>query len=233
MKMRDVALAALAAGLAGCCAFNASDYPQVEVIAPQGEAAKLSVAVRGFEASVLEYESVYGYGTVYVPGYLGRRHYHPGHYETVSTHTVIPRKRATDAFLKRAQELLEDAGFTVATAATPDRTVEVHFNGPLVGHGDVWAQWGLRLVTAFLFDYEAQTWTAKLRIRDNRTGKILFKNEYAQRYKANAFGLIPIFGIASCDETSTGYIQSWCLGALTDRAIADAAAFLGVKHAAP
>ena len=67
-----------AATLSGCCAFNATDYPQVAVVAPKGDAAKLSVAVTGFEAVVTEYESAYGYSTVYVPGYIGRRHYHPG-----------------------------------------------------------------------------------------------------------------------------------------------------------
>lgn len=226
MDMKKLVPVVFAAAMSGCCAFNATEYPQVAVVAPQGDAAKLAVAVTGFEAVVTEYESMYGYSTVYVPGYLGRRHYHPGHYENVTTHTLIPRTRATDAFLKRAQEMLEDAGFTLATSATPDWTVEVHFNGPAVASGDVWLQWGLRLVSLFTFDFEAATWTAKLRIRDNRTGKIVFRNEYVQGYQANAFGLIPIFGIASCTETSAEFIQSWCLGALTDRTVADAAAFL-------
>ena len=233
MDMKKLVPVVFAAAMSGCCAFNATDYPQVAVVAPKGDAAKLSVAVTGFEAVVTEYESAYGYSTVYVPGYIGRRHYHPGYYENVTTHTLIPRTRATDVFLRRAQELLEDAGFALASSsATPDRTVEVHFNGPAVASGDVWLQWGLRLVSLFTFDFEAATWTAKLRIRDNRTGKIIFRNEYVQSYQTNSFGLIPIFGIAACPETSSDFIQSWCLGALTDRAVADAAAFLGAEHPA-
>lgn len=223
---KSLLLAALPVVMSGCWTFNESEYPQTAVTRPQGEQAKLAVAVNGFDAVITEYESIYGYSTVYMPGYYGRRHYHPGYYETVSTRTIVPQARTTDMFRKRAQELLEDAGFMLATSVTPDRTVEVSFNGPLVESGDVWSQWGLRLCTIFFCDFEAASWTAKLRIRDNRTGKLLFKNEYVQRYQTNVFGLIPIFGIASCEETSAARIQSWCLAALTDRAMADATAFL-------
>lgn len=221
-----IPLSFLALVLSGCCAFNVSEFPSVVFSKPEGAKANVSVAVNGFEAVVTEYESVYGYSTVYVPGYYGRRHYHVGHYETVSTQTIVPQQRTTDMFLKRAREQLEDAGFVLATATTPEYTVEAHFNGPSVETSDVWCQWGLRLLTVFLLDYEADTWTATMRIRDNRSGRLLLKQEYAQRYQANAFGLIPIFGIAACTETSAAHVQSWCLAALTDRVMADATAFL-------
>ena len=38
--------------------------------------------------------------------------------------------------------------------------------------------------------------------------------------------MLPLLGISACDETSQSYIQAWCLSALTDRAVADATAFL-------
>ena len=223
---KSVLLVVLSATISGCWTFNESEYPQTAVTRPQGERAKLAVAVVGFDAIITEYESIYGYSTVYMPGYYGRRHYHPGYYETVSTRTIVPQTRTTDMFRKRAQEELEDAGFVLATSVTPDRTVEVTFSGPSVDSGDIWSQWGWRLGTVFFCDYDAATWSAKLRIRDNRTGKLLFKNEYAQRYETNVFGLIPIFSIASCEATSPAHIQSWCLAALTDRAMADATSFL-------
>ena len=219
-------LVVLPVAVSGCWTFNESEYPRTAVVSPQGEAAKLAVAITGFDAVVTEYESIYGYSTVYTPGYYGHRHYHPGYYSTVSTQTIVPQTRTTDMFRKRAQEELEDAGFVLATTSVPDRTIDVSFCGPLVDSSDIWCQWGLRLCTVFFCDYEAASWTAKLRIRDNRTGKILFKNEYVQRYQTNAMGLIPIFGIASCEGTSAAHVQSWCLAALTDRVMADATAFL-------
>ena len=82
------------------------------------------------------------------------------------------------------------------------------------------------LCTLFFCDYSAASWTAKLRIRDNRTGRLAFHGDYVQRYETKVFGLIPLFGISSCDETSYSYMQGWCLSALTDRAVADSTAFL-------
>jgi len=225
--MKHAALVSLlAVGLSGCWSFNTSEYPSVAFSRPEGTKSNLSVAVNGFEAVITEYESVYGYSTVYVPGYYGHRYYEPGHYETVTTQTIVPQVRTTDMFLKRARAAVEDAGFILATSATPDRTIEVSFSGPSIASGDIWRQWGLRLVTVFFCDYVAESWTATMRIRDNRTGKLLLKREYAQRYESNAFGLIPMFGIASCKGTSSAHAQSWCLAALTDRVMADATAYL-------
>ena len=44
------------------------------------------------------------------------------------------------------------------------------------------------------------------------------------------FGLIPIFSISACDATRSATMQSWCLAALTDRVVADVAAFLNAER---
>ena len=110
-------------------------------------------------------------------------------------------------------------------AATPDWTVDVAFTGPIVSDGDTIKQLAWEIGTLFLFDYAAASWTAQLRVRDNRTGKLVFHNDYVQRYETNVFGLIPLFSISSASETSLAYMQSWCLGALTDRIVADVTAY--------
>ena len=84
--------------------------------------------------------------------------------------------------------------------------------------------------TLFFCDYEAVAWTAQLRVRDNHTGRLVLSHDYVQRYETKVFGLIPLFGIAACQESSFDYMQSWCLSALTDRAVADVTAFLSGKH---
>lgn len=207
---------------AGCWTFNETPYPQVQVAAaPEG--ADIRLGVNGFLASQTGYVAYQEFRTVYVPGFCGRRHYHPGYFETVPTVAYVPQVRQTDAYLRRAKDALERAGFSVG-AATPDWTVDVAFAGPVVAGADTRRQVGWELGTLFFCDYAAASWTAQLRVRDNRTGKLVYRNDYVQRYETNVFGLVPLFSIASASETSLPYMQSWCLGALTDRIVADVAA---------
>ena len=210
--------------LAGCWTFNETPYPAVEISsAPSGT--NVTVAVTGFAATLTDYATVHEFHTVYVPGYVGRRYYRPGYFETVPTVAYIPQSRQTDMFLRRARDEFEQAGFSVG-ASVPDWTIDVEFAGPIVTTGDSMKQLGWMLCTVFFCDYNTAVWTAKLRVRDNHTGRLVFHHDYAQRYETNSFGLIPLFGISACPDTSMSYIQSWCLGALTDQAVADASAFL-------
>ena len=209
---------------AGCWTFNETPYPKVETSgAPAGT--NVTVAVTGFAATLTEYLAVSDYRTVYVPGCYGRRYYCPGYYETIPGVAYIPQSRPTDMFQRRAKDEFEKAGFSVG-AAVPQWTVDVEFAGPVVTSGDAMKQVAWMLCTLFFCDYEAATWTAKLRVRDNHTGRLVFHHDYVQRYETNSFGLIPIFGISACPNTSMSYMQSWCLGALTDQAVADASAYL-------
>lgn len=223
-------LGALLATLAGgCWTFGKSEYPESPLVAASGNATNLVVAVVGFEATIVDYQTYESYSMMYVPGERGRgrRHWHPGYYEMVPSTTVVPVARTTDSFRRRAEERFEDAGYSLASAAlTPDFTVEVAFEGPTAEGREEGAVWGWRLCTVFFCDYATDTWLAKLRIRDNRTGKVLLTHTYSQRYETHAFGLVPIFSIMACEETDGSYIQGWCLSALTDRVSSDAMAFL-------
>ena len=213
-----------AALVAGCWTFSETDYPSVQ-ISKAGDGTVVSVT--GFEACLTEYEAVHGFSTVYVPGYYGYRYHSPGHYETVQTVSLVPQLRSTDMFLRRAQDELEKAGLTLATdAAAANRAIDVHFEGPFVGTDDEVRRFMWNVFTAFFCDYASTRWTAKLRIRDAKSGKLLFHHDYEQRYETGAFGLVPLFGASSCDKLSPASMQSWCLAALTDRACADATAFL-------
>ena len=171
------------------------------------------------------YQDVVTYDTVFVPGCYGRYRCRPGYVATVPSSHLVAQSLPTDRFLLRARDALERAGYSVG-ATTPDLTVDVVFGGPVVDSGDQAAGFAWMLCSLFFCDYEAVAWTAQLRIRDNRTGRLVFHNDYMQRYETKVFGLVPLFGIGSCKETSPGYMQSWCLSALTDRAVADATAFL-------
>ena len=215
--------------LGGCWTFCTSEYPATQATAaPEGT--NVTVAVSGFSAVFTYYRDVVSFSTVYVPGGYGRCHYHPGYMTTVPTHTYIPESQVTDRYRLLAADAFEKAGYVVG-AAVPDWTVDVAFAGPAVDGGDMACEAAWAICTLFFCDYTAASWTAKLRIRDNRTGRLVFHNDYVQRYETKVFGLVPLLGIAACDKTSQAYIQSWCLSALTDRAVADATAFLSSAQA--
>lgn len=209
----------------GCWTFNETEFPRTEVSEAAGKAKEKTLSLAGFEALLTEYEAINGFQTVYVPGHYGRRYYHPGYVQTVPVTSYVATKRSSDMFLRRAQDEFEKSGYSLAVAS-PDITVDVRFEGPIRGTGTELSQFCWRLFSAFLCDYEAVTWTAKLRIRDAKSGKLLFFHDYEQNYETNVFGLIPLFSISACPETSYAHMQSWCLAALTDRAVADATAYL-------
>lgn len=211
--------------LSGCWTFNETTYPSVECSRAKNTATNLTLAVNGFESVFVDYEAITGYSTVYVPSRRCRRYWVPGTYETVSTVSYVPTRRSTDIFLTRARELFEESGFLVG-GSVPRVSVEVKFEGPFTSSTDFNRSLLWSLGTIFFCDYSSQEWTAKLRIRDNTTGKLLFHREYSQRYEANVFSLIPLFGPTACRETSPAQMQSWCLFALTERTVADATAFL-------
>lgn len=207
---------------AGCWTFNETDYPSVSVVSmPEGT--NVTLGVNGFAATLMDYAAYQEFRTVYVPGHYGRRYACPGYFETVPTVAYVPQIRQTDAYLRRAKDALERAGFAVG-ATTPDWTVDVAFTGPVVSGADTLRQLVWEIGTLFLCDYAAVSWTAQLRVRDNRTGRLVYHNDYVQRYETNVFGLIPLFSISAAPETSFASMQGWCLSALTDRIVADVAA---------
>ena len=221
-RMLIVPVAALA--LSGCWTFSTTEYPVVQ-LAQSPAGTNLTVAVTGFAAVQTYYRNVLTYDTVYVPGCYGRYGCRPGYLATVPSSHLVAEGVPTDAFLMRAKDAFERAGYSIG-AASPELTVDVEFGGPVLESGDKAAEVAWMLCTVFFCDYDAVAWTAKLRIRDNHTGRLVFHNDYVQRYETKVFGLIPLFGIASCSETTPEYMQSWCLSALTDRAVADATSFL-------
>ena len=226
MKKTIMALSMLA--FAGCFTIFESEYPAVEM-ASAGNA-DVKVQLSGFEAAVTTYEVLYGYETSYrYHHYYGyRRNYGYWGPSTVMTETYVPQTRATSAYIDRATEILELNGFNPKTDK-PEYRIEVKFGGPFVSDGDRAAEAAWTIFSLLTADYGVHTWTAKLKIYDVATGKLLMHYDYSERYSALVWGPIPLFSPAGSDKTSTNSMQNWCLTALTDRAIADATAFLSAK----
>ncbi|MBR1920841.1 MAG: hypothetical protein IJ829_02415 [Kiritimatiellae bacterium] len=221
--MRRILLAAaLASACAGCFTLYETDYPDVQMSAAAD--AGVSVQVAGFEADVTTFVPVYGYQTYYHYGSFGRRGGYWGP-STVATETYIPQTRATDAYRDRAVELLEASGFDMKNER-PDYRVEVKFAGPIVTDGDRAVEAAWTILSALSADYGVQAWTARLKIYDVATGRLVMHHDYRERYQAVVWGPLPLFSPGGSDKTSNNAVQNWCLTALTDRTIADATAFL-------
>ena len=223
--MKKIAMFSAMAVLAGCFTAKETDFPQTMVSAlPKGK--NVSVKIQGFSATVTDYMSVHSYDTVWVSGRpRGRYGWAPGHYATVSSSTYVPQIRATEFFLERARTSAEEAGFATQ-AQQPDYLLDVTFNGPFITDSErgVKALW--LLLSILSADYSVETWTAKVKIYDNKTGKMVFHRDYSQRYEVAVWGPLPIFSPAGSSKNTANAMQSWCLTALTDRVMADATAFL-------
>ena len=120
---------------------------------------------------------------------------------------------------------MEKAGF-ILRAPSPRYGVEVKFDGPFVSDGERAAEAAWTIFSLLTADYGVNTWTAKLKVYEVATGKLLMHCDYSERYSALVWGPIPLFSPAGSDKTSVSSMQRWCLMALTDRAMADATAFL-------
>ena len=224
MKKTIMTLSMLA--FAGCFTIFESEYPAVEMSSAGN--ADIKVQLSGFEAAVTTYEVLYGYETSYRYHYGYRRHYGYWGPSTVMTETYVPQTRATSAYIDRATEILELNGFNPKTDK-PKFRIEVKFGGPFVSDGERAAEAAWTIFSLLTADYGVHTWTAKLKIYDVATGKLLMHYDYSERYSALVWGPIPLFSSAGSDKTSVNSMQNWCLMALTDRAMADATAFLAAQ----
>ena len=214
---------------AGCWTFDQSEFPDVSLTAaPGGQDVKVQLA--GFSATVTSYAVAYTYTTVADPFPRGPDRY--GRFwgpTTYSTQTYVPQVSQTSAFLDRATESMEKAGF-VMRAPNPQYRVEVRFEGPTVTAGESWASVGWSVLTLFTADRGYQTWAAKMKIHDVASGRLLMEHAYEQSYHATVWGPLPFLSPAGADATSPGVMKGWCLSALTDRAIADATSFLAEQR---
>ena len=228
-KFMSTVSAAAFAALAGCFTVHHSEYPQTVMSrAPEGK--DVAVQISGFEATVVKFIPIQGYTTAWhhTPGFYDRHgYYHHGfdHPETISTTTYIPQENKTTVFAERAASLLEDNGYLL-NSNTPDYRVDVKFTGPEVNDGDRTAKLMWVILSALSADYGAETWRAELRIYDVKTGRVLFHNNYTEKYTAAVWGPIPLFSPAGSDQTDHDTMQSWALSALTERTMAEATAFL-------
>ena len=137
----------------------------------------------------------------------------------------MPETGITPAYAEKAQDAFESAGFVLGQT-NAQYIVDVKFSGPIITDGNRMAEAATVLLSLLTADYTCETWTARLKITEVATGKVLLLKNYAQEYYATVWGPIPIFSPFSAEAAESSYAKSWSLSALTERAVADATAFL-------
>jgi hypothetical protein len=210
---------------AGCWTFDKSEYPAVALTsAPEGK--DVTVEVAGFDASQTMYVPTYGMTTVVEPVAYGRCHRRVfWGTTTYATTTYLPQVATTAQFRDQAVQALERAGF-LTRAPNAAYRVEVVFSGPFATDGETLEMLCWSVFSLFTAERGIQTWQAQLRIHDKATGRLLLEHRLSQQYTATAWGLIPFFSPAAAGTTEAWAMKAWCLSALTDRAVAEATAFL-------
>lgn len=220
----------------GCLTIRETTVPEVLHRAlPKGREVRLQIA--GFDAKQVTYVPAYGYATVTDfggPVYVGHGRYRYTGPRTamVSTTEFIPQVEATPAYRNRAADAFERCGCILQTT-DPQYRLDVTFEGPFAESGDGWATIGWMLCTIFTSEYAAQTWTAKLRVHDVKTGKLVLAKDLSQHYEIVTWGPIPIFSPAFDERTESGRISAWCLTTLTDTAVAETLNFLASQPVTP
>lgn len=213
--------------LSGCWTVKETEHPSVVVTAlPAGKEIRAQVA--GFDATYISYDTAYSYSTVsgWSGPWYGRRGWHGGYGTSVSTTTTyVPRAERTSVYRDRATDVLEQAGFLLKTS-DPQYRIDVTFAGPFSEDGDGWARFVWMVCTLFTADYDGATWQAKLRVHDLKSGKLIYAKDLVERDEAVVWGPIPLFSPSGSDRTSDATMKHLCLASLTDKAVAEAVAFL-------
>lgn len=229
-KMMSVAMLVL---LAGCFTWHEAVVPEsVFTRAPKGKDVKINLT--GFAATLTQYVSVWGHETVYVDDgwhmHRGGRHrgFGGGHYSTVTTETLVPQTSANDAFFRRAQAILEDNGY-ILRAQNPDWIVDVVFEGPYKSDSEAAVEFAWMFCSVLSAEYAVQTWSAKLKIYDARSGHVVHSRDFQQKYDVAMWSPLFFVGLSGTAKTTFTYLQSHCLQALTDSAVAEATAFLASR----
>ena len=230
-NIRTFAYPIISLCLAGCWTVRETAHPAIEVVKfPEGKDVRVQVA--GFDATVTTYETAYGYGSVTTFGdsYYGRhgRYYGGVGTTTYQTTEFIPHTESTSVYRDRATDAFERAGCILQTK-DPQYRVEVRFEGPFSESGDGWASAGWMICTIFTADYGAVNWSAKLKIHDMKTGKMVHEKNFIERDEAVVWGPIPIFSPACSSRNSASVMKDICLIALTDRTVAEAVSVLSAR----
>jgi len=209
--------------IVGCWTVSETEYPTVAVTPSQGVRVKLT----NFRTGDYNYLPVEGHesmsGTEIDPLLIGPDR------ETQTETSWRMQHAASGRRTSRMVAELKRKGYVI-DMRKPQYVIDVKFSEPTWPDNDVLRQLGYCICTLFTAENMIVTWTARLTIRDGVTNKVLYRKDFEQTYDITVWGPIPVGSPACCEKSSHTGVNSWTLTALSDRAIAEATAFITGRH---
>jgi len=223
MKATAVFLCTLSLLVAGCWTVSETEYPTVSVTGSKG----VRVRLANFRTGVYEYMPVEGHESMTANA---TDELLIGQARTTQTETSWRMQYAASGRLvSRMVAELKRKGYVI-DMKTPQYVIDVKFSGPEFPGQDALRQLGYCICTLFTAENMVVSWTATLKVRDGVSNKVLYRKDLEQIYDATAWGPIPVASPACCKKISHAGVNSWALTALSDRALADATAFIASRH---
>ena len=226
MKTSSLLSALAVSLLTGCWTLSETEFPEVSVPSvPAGRAVK--VKLNNYRTGVYNYVPVEGHESMDAAS--GATSDEEARRQQSSqldpTMTWGLQNSASGRLVSRAIAELVRKGYVI-DGANPDYVISVRFDGPEFPDWDVLRQLGYMVCTLFTAEKGEVTWRAHLAVFNADMTKVLHEQDYEQNYQVVAWGPIPVASPACSQKTSDHVVSSWALTALSDRALADATAFI-------
>ena len=227
MKTKIALVGLLSAALAGCWTVSETEFPQVEVKqAPVGKTVKVKLA--NYRTGVYNYALVEGHEAMsnscaQASNEEAKRQQAEYVDRTMSWGL---QNSASGRLVSRSIAELERKGYKI-DRETPDYIIELKFANGSEDH--VLRQIGYLICTLFTCEKNESNWKATLTVYDSTHTKALYTKDYEQDYEVTVWGPIPVASPACSRKISDHAGHSWALTALSDRALADATAFIAAQ----
>jgi len=218
MKTLSSLLCAGSLFLTGCWTLSETEYPSVAVKPGRGERIRLA----DFKTGIYSYHFVEGHesmsGTEPDAKMVDQE-------MVAQDASWMMSDTASGRLVARTVAELGRKGYKVSKQ-DPNYVIELGFSGPVLPEDDFLLQLGYIFGTLFTAEKSVVTWTAHLKVRDGATNAVLYERDIDQTYELTVWGPIPVASPGCCEKIDKGSTNCWVLTALTDRAVADATAFI-------
>ena len=224
MKSSFVVVGLLSLAVSGCWTVSETEFPQVEVTqAPAGK--PITVKLSNYRTGVYDYVPVEGHeamSNACAQASAEESKRQQAAYVD-STMGWGLQNSASGRLVSRSIAELERKGYKI-DRENAEYIIELKFESEPDDH--VLRQVGYMICTLFTAEKNEVDWKAHLAVYDSAYEKVLFSKDYEQNYQVTMWGPIPVASPACSKKSTDRAGNSWALTALSDRALADATAFI-------
>ena len=224
MKSSFIIVGLLSLSVSGCWTVSETEFPQVEVTqAPAGK--PITVKLSNYRTGVYDYVPVEGHeamSNACAKASAEESKRQQAAYVDLTMGWGL-QNSASGRLVSRSIAELERKGYKI-DRENAEYIIELKFENEPDDH--VLRQVGYMICTLFTAEKNEVDWKAHLAVYDSTYEKVLFSKDYEQNYQVTMWGPIPVASPACSKKNTDRAGNSWALTALSDRALADATAFI-------